>query len=261
MMALLHRLDEQQTLKDVTNIASWILVNSSYLFWELVHVWVFFWMRFIQLKSPCNRNMFKRCFVFLSKTVPKSHFGVFVLRLKEIYPIESILWPGYQWDVSKALGPPNLQPKPLVETNGSPRMPLHKVPCVAATWPGLGPGVAANSKLMMNSWHLQMHWNDVKEHVSPLEKWWAKIWIPDFRFLGGGGRVFLGCWVRDFLMLRWSLEVKPSTFWETLCFHGRITTDSQGSYGSWKLLTPKMFFKFQILLNIVRMLRLKTDIH
>ena len=32
MMALLHRLDEQQTLKDVTNIASWILVNSSYLF-------------------------------------------------------------------------------------------------------------------------------------------------------------------------------------------------------------------------------------
>lgn len=186
MMALLHRLDEQQTLKDVTNIASWILVNLSYLFWELVHVWVFFWMRFIQLKSPCNRNMFKRCFVFLSKTVPKSHFGkdrsICPKIFHEISPIEAILWPGYQWDVSKALGPQASNLQPLVETNGSPRMPLHKVPCVAATWPGLGPCVAANSKLMMNSWHLQMHWNDVKEHVSPLETWSAKIWIPDFRW-------------------------------------------------------------------------------
>lgn len=103
-----------------------------------------------------------------------------------------------------------------------------------------------------------------------IETVWKNMWVhwkngglkSEFQILGVGAEFFLGCWVRDFLMLRWSLEVKPSTFLETLCFYGRITTDSQGSYGRWKLLTPKKcFFYFQILLNIVRMLRLKSGIH
>lgn len=92
MMALLHRLDEQQTLKDVTNIAPWILVNSSYF-----ESWCIFEFSFGWDLSNWNHNLigicFQRCFVFYvakqvpNLTLPYGSICHYVLRFFTRFPL------------------------------------------------------------------------------------------------------------------------------------------------------------------------------